>query len=648
MNIRIAKTNVNFLNNYVDVIRFKSEEEQQQFFYIPLLFNSENKDFYNFNFGDGLNTTHIINSYNSIFNYNYLIVELSENEVKKYQYYFITNFEYLSGNRQVRLTLELDVFQTYQFTFSFEPCQILRKPIRMFKNNLISKSSDLLIAENVNEIPKISTIKNKIYFNWLGISESEKTTQLYDWLEKNILCWQYTFVSITDELKYVVGKDAVPSKYFTSKINDTNYNVDTSSNEFFKNGYGVIITPIYKNLQTNHIIIKALDTSKGDVWGGELSQTCFNEFWDNNNKTYIYNIKRSIVPSIELLKEDFEIDTQGNLVFTLKNRNDTYQNLWAVGRGSFVGCWGGTESYINDSVILFGNLQNINNYYISRSINIDLSCNEPKSLSYCQKLKVTCNYNTFEYDLLKINSNVITFAYNEVVTPELTKSYLRLYPQGFYSINYLNNLNGVISNNDTSLLWTNDKYSEYLANNKNFFQQAKFNLFSGMVQDEITSLLPQILNKDLSGSLRSISGYVFDTINTATNLAYSVNNMKNAPASLQNGAGDIFFQEAVDNLQPYYEIYKSTESDLKTFEDYLHAYHYSYNKFEILDISKPIFKRFNFYQAIITTYKNKKLSNIVMNKIIEIFSKGVRVWENVENIFDLTLKNEEVEDNEEL
>ena len=150
----------------------------------------------------------------------------------------------------------------------------------------------------------------------------------------------------------------------------------------------------------------------------------------------------------------------------------------------------------------------------------------------------------------------------------------------------------------------------------------------------------------ISAGVDGVMGNLNNFINTGMNIAstyFNVNNMQNAPASLSNTAGDVFFLENIENLQPYFEVEKAVDSDIKIVKDFLNAYHYGYGKIENLDITKPIFSRFNFYKCNIETFKSQFLPNIIREKIKLIFMNGVRIWENVENLFDLTITNTEVQ-----
>ena len=61
---KIKCTNVNFDNTYNNVVRFKNKEEQQQYFNVASLFEKAQR--VNFDFGNELSTSIVINNYEVI------------------------------------------------------------------------------------------------------------------------------------------------------------------------------------------------------------------------------------------------------------------------------------------------------------------------------------------------------------------------------------------------------------------------------------------------------------------------------------------------------------------------------------------------------------------------------------------------------
>lgn len=654
---KIKCTNVNFDNTYNNVVRFKNKEEQQQYFNVASLFENAHK--FNFDFGNELNTSKIINNYEIIDEalmvknnpYNYLILQIDTDGNITYRYYFITNINYFAGQKQVNLDLELDVFQTFMFDLSFNPCMIERKPL---KKNI--KDSNFLTNEGFNP-PLISKYKDNIKFKWTHHQV------INEWLHENVLCWQYCFISIDGEKKYNIGSDNVPGSFFESLINETETIPAYEQLQARELGYGVIITPIYKKSLSGKIRIvgKKNDTN----YSGYLDIDSYNYFWNTNNKAYIYGIKNSIKPPIEIFNilevADYEIN-DNNLVIYNNNNLPKFTNLWGVKNQAVpsmsYGLIGSETSF--KKVILFGNVQKINEIFESNEINLKAlniidNLEEPKLLDICYNLKISLWGNKYDYNLLKINDiEHIQFLYNEIVTPTITKGYLRLKPIGYYNVPYANNLNGIVASTDNSITYANDKFSEFLANNKNFWMQTTLNIGVNTVQSAIANNVNtamQVASNPtpagaISAGVDGVMGNLNNLINTGMNIAstyFNVNNMQNAPASLSNTAGDVFFLENIENLQPYFEVEKAVDSDIKKVKDFLNAYHYGYGKIENLDITKPIFSRFNFYKCNIETFKSQFLPNIIREKLKLIFMNGVRIWENVENLFDLTIINTEVQ-----
>lgn len=646
--IKIVGTNVQFDNTYSNVVRFKNREEQEQFFNLPSLFQRAKT--INFDFGNEINTRAVVNNYEVIgedyvfkepFNYLILSSEIP-NGTQKYKYYFITNFTYLSGRKQVALDLELDVFQTFMFDLAFNPCLIERKPLKTNINDV-----NFLTKDNLNTPNKRSLEKRFINFKWCQFED------INNWLKENIFCWQYTFISIDGDKKYKIGVDEVSGNYFESNILESESIVSNERYNTRELGYGVIITPIYKNALSKKIRI--IGKKEENYYSGFFDIQAYNDFWLNNNKAYIYGIKNSIKPPVEIFTSlesgSYEINSEGNLLLYNENHLTNFTNLWGVKNQAVpTMSYGLVGSVPNlQKVILFGNVQKINEIFESEEYNLQVNESNPKVLDLCYNLKITNNLTQYNYNLLMLKNNNITFLYNEIITPEISKSYLRIKPEGYYTEAYAFNLNGSISSQDTSVSFANDKFSEFLANNKNFWMQTisnlAFNYFRGTFNNAINagmSLATGNVTEAIGAGVSQI-GNSMNVANNVLNTYFSIDNMKNAPASLALASGNIFFVENIENLQPYFELEQSFDNDITIIKNYLNAYHYSYGKIEELDITKPIFNRFNFYKCNIETFKSKNLINVVREKIKQIFANGVRIWENVEDLFNLTIENKEIE-----
>lgn len=108
---------VNFSNDYQHVVYFNNQDEQRRYFQHRVL-----KSFYDYsqirkNWALKVNDT-IVNAEK----WNYLFFM----QGGRTYYYFITNVEYVS-DETVKLTLELDVMQSYMWDYALQPCFVERE-----------------------------------------------------------------------------------------------------------------------------------------------------------------------------------------------------------------------------------------------------------------------------------------------------------------------------------------------------------------------------------------------------------------------------------------------------------------------------------------------------------------------------------------
>ena len=137
---QIALTSVAFDNSYSNVLRFDTRGEQEAYFKVNTLFSSTTPVKVNFKVGS-LFATNVVydgpaDAYiNELLNQNYCIIKDNTADAPiKYYYYFITNAEQDCDNR-IKLSLELDIFQTYYIDIEFGDSVIFKAHLNRFIDN---------------------------------------------------------------------------------------------------------------------------------------------------------------------------------------------------------------------------------------------------------------------------------------------------------------------------------------------------------------------------------------------------------------------------------------------------------------------------------------------------------------------------------
>lgn len=99
------------------------------------------------------NTIQIGTNINNLFLINYCMIQNTFNNKSKWMYYFITNKTYINDN-VTECTLQLDVYQTYLFAFTFGSCYVIREHC-----NIADDTYDK------NFVPEKITVKPQLYYD---------------------------------------------------------------------------------------------------------------------------------------------------------------------------------------------------------------------------------------------------------------------------------------------------------------------------------------------------------------------------------------------------------------------------------------------------------------------------------------------------
>lgn len=617
-------TNVKFNNSYKNAPYFASEADRNE----KLIVNQFNNLTYNFNFGNMLTTSCVVNLYN---NENYMIVKHGDN----LYFYFVTNCDYISVN-QWRLRLELDVISQFccgiHSNQSVAKCYVERAHIDRFRdigNNrvIFNVNNSTPAIESEMNFEKITKRRNEIKIKYSA------NDQLNTWLQENVIGWQYMYIDAHHNYKATgssSGYATVPyPQEYEKAYAKRYYNVGGT---LFTDEYALCCTPIYKNTNRAIYINDNLNKIRTKIDGLEWFRK------QNEDNNYIYNIKYSVAPPFDF---DVYIDSfyisENNLFINQTCLQDPSNNLFTYfDFGTFdVDSFGNVEKrdgYLYRQHSLFTNLNyaetsceqiNTNRRFVfnknelkgSRSVDF-----EPKILVDCKTVTLRDSSNgEYVYPALHVGNNVIQPYYNESKSITNNNYYLRLGDSGIIPKSDKSNWNGVVNTVDFSQQIANNNYASFIANNKNF-----------------------LLTKGLENVSRIVSGNMMGAAGDMYNVWQGLDNLQNKPNSMKNTNDSVELNLIVnDGLKLYVDEDEARDVDIYRYYNYLYSNGYRINRYDYINNYIHTRYYFNFIKAQID-FININVPDIIENKIKDVFRNGVRLWNQYDAMYNYENENREI------
>lgn len=656
-NYQIALTNVDFDNSYENCLRFDSRAEQEAYFKVNTLF--VNLPLVNLDFGTLLTTQIVVKRSvipTKLMSYNYLIVkDNSENKDLSYLYYFINNIRYDTDD-QVIIDVELDVINTYLIDVDFSNCFIEKAHLNRFVENsdgTISfdgtSNSQLFETEDALNLPKRLTKRTKLKL------KATKNGTADEWLNNNVAFWVYIYV----DKKYQYNVQDLTYKIQHQTTLDENGTVQVyalPNGSFYTSEYGVIAYPIYKS--NKRLFVYRWDANF--KWLLKISEDALGWFKSkNNNTSYFYNLKFSLIPPFELSYLNCEVNNNGDLIINTPagDNNNKYMQLInthvilagasdeqldnLTGEGLITNVWQNianieTENYVIDTKYRF-----TKNEIVGANKNIKFN---PKLLGEnFRELVITTQGETFTYDVQKLNDHIIKFLYTEPLQPEITKYYYRLKaPQGLYVEDTAQNYMGVVGSVDNGQAIANDQFSNYLANNKNFWLQSNIKIAEKTTGGIIGGAVAGFKTGGIVGAITGAVGGSVMGVTDLINRELTVDNMKNAPQMLKNANGNVIFNMFVNDLALYVEEYDALDNEKEIVNDAMFKNGFTVNRLGNIKDYLNIRVYFNYVRARVENITSHlQLSNSVRQKFKNIFANGVRFWNVTEQLFKYDKENYE-------
>lgn len=668
LNFQAVLTNVKFDIDCRNVLYFENREAQENYFSVASLFSSAQS--INFNAGSLIETTIIYQvqeneSINDILSKNYCIIkDNNENATLKYYYYFIKNIMQDSGN-QVKVWLELDIFQTYFIDIEFSDCEILKAHLNRFIDNgdgTVSfngeTNSSLFENEELKNFPK-RLKKRETYVLTSdriggGLVPSEISSSTLEIMDNNFITWVYVYLN-KSVLNVEFSGTGFPTnaKVFREQVNEDYmimpyvllaFPLMKTSSKFYidmQRRFQLTYTWDFRSFLAN--VIPQIQSYILDI---RLSQTAP---FPNMNYFDQYIFKGS-TESETITIEDLE---------SQEHSNNTFAEFFPLGKTT--NSSGSMACIIYTHIIDTDNEFNLKSGMNSRTVETEIqySFNKNEIIGSLKNKKfnpklLSTNFkeirvgqglgNPFIYDAQKMNTNKMLLLWRESLVPGITRSFVACInndlekENSIYNEKTFESLLGASISQDTSFPYSENQLQNYLANNKNFFLQNSINrikdLSAGITGAGINAAA-QNYGAAISGAVGSVSNLITSIINEQL----TVDNLKNAPESYQNLNGNPSLTLGINDNKTYVEIWEALENELEIANDFMCQYGFTVNKIANIKQFVNTRKYYNYIKANIQETSGINISRIVHERFKEMFARGVRFW-NVDS-FSYDLENYE-------
>lgn len=143
-------------------------------------------------------------------------------------------------------------------------------------------------------------------------------------------------------------------------------------------------------------------------------------------------------------------------------------------------------------------------------------------------------------------------------------------------------------------------------------------------------VISQAASGKAAGAVGSGISAGLDVAQTLIDRSMTVDNMKNAPDQLKNANGNVIFNMFATDLGLYVEKYSALEGDLKTANDFMNLYGFTFNSIANVKDYAHIRKYHNYVKAQLQGIVGN-ISNTARDDLRQRFASGIRFW-NQDNI----------------
>lgn len=567
---------------------------------------------------------------------NYAVVKVVSATKTQYFYYFIENAT-IGADGCVMVDLKMDTVQTFFFNpeITFSDCLIERAHLNRFvpvegdptKVKFVTDpASKIYNSEEGLNFPKRLVDRQKLKLKFTGNDEVD------EWLNENVAYWVYVFIDSSHKYKTT---SLSSHKEDESSILPTLNNGDNG----VRGATAAYSYPVYKGEKV--IYFQLYGTDKLYQLGSNDARQAFEVF--NNDTSYYYSVKISILPPFDVMTAMYRVGINGNLAIYVENRDEGNVSFCDnkgkhVGDATIIGVW---EIFKFTGLIWTVRQQTKKTmlvpYILSENAAFEKSevtKQQSPQLAYNPKLNsqnfkeitiTSSSGDSFSYDIQKLNEDSVTFEYSEAIVPEITKYYMRVQGgTGLYAEGTDENYTGLVGSTDNSLAYANDQYAAYIANNKNFYLQSNMKMGASAAQSGI-GIISDLLTGNIAGAVKSGLSAGIDLATSAIDRDMTIDNMMNAPDQLKNANGNVIFNMLCTDLGLYVEKYSALEGDLKTANDFMNLYGFTFSGIANVKDYVHIRKYHNYVKAQLQSIKGN-VSNTVRADLRQRFTSGIRFW----------------------
>lgn len=531
-----------------------------------------------------------------------------------------------------------------------------------------SLSSPLYVSEGLPTTSKRLIRRTKLSLE--PDLERDGDNTLNKWFSDNILCWEYVYL-VRDHkynIKQIDGSgtaqlDMQPIQSAIAGAIDVQ-RTTTSSSKGLSGVLCCICAPVYakqvddKNDTSDQLAIKTSDTNSIYITRQGIEQ-----FLDSNNNTsYVLARKMSIKPPLPV--DSYDMVTSLNYEYghsTYLQPDSTYNTLYMCGSsedstlvttrliasGTMVINTGSTtvggspkqlgviyKTLDVDEVYTQLGSAPLTRYYLTTnsfdfSKKLTYKVNDiitgevadktlnPKLLTPdCYEINISINGQSYTYNYLQLGTESNKVRYTEALTPDVTRAYARMNDlSGVYIPETADNLTGLVTSEDNSLMVDNDQLSAMLAQNKNYYLQNSIN-----IGGEIMGSIGKIATGNIGAGLSGLVG----AGKAALDIGLTTDNMRQAPNSVSNANGSAYQAVMVAAPAIYLEEYDILDIDAKTLNDYIHKYGYKYGKIDKISKYTHIRKWWDYLECEVDSIR-LEISNIEKMRLKERL-RSIRLW----------------------
>lgn len=696
MNYKIAVTSVNFDKNYDNVIRFNSKTERNAYFNIPAIF--EDVPVCNFNASSLLRTSvtarfDAATDLTQLLMSNYCIVQNVEKPEEIY-FYFVLSAEQKSGST-IQLQLEIDIFQTFYLDVDFSECFINRAHLDRFNEEVEEKSNGAYVtfksgdtednllyeSEDIEEPPKRIVSRGKVTWNIFPDNDSANS-----FLSSHVIAWVYVYIAANENFQIKDGDN--PLNY---NDNYPGLNLYRQKNENAAVGGGPTIYD-YKGGYTTPsrlFVVPIVEYGYTVKLGNKIWDTVTLQEFIRYSSPYIHSIKLSLMPpffhtdiygnkttitasvdvgsatiTINLPSVDLGSKPDVNYLgtFNIDNPDHVALKVWALPLKPQEGYF-----YPQLDADLITSSDTIRIEDILNSTH-DPQFNPKMYNDTFRELQIsTPDGKTYAYSFQKLNAykTKINIKYIENLTADTTRMFAYVddpnNPDNLYTKLLGKAYVGALSSADFAMPYSSDQLVEYLAQNKNFYEQTKYNAFMEHMKRMLSGFMgigPSVTKGFASGGpIGALFGWAtgmqqafsdslisgMSSAQTMKNMEYTADNLRSAPDIVKEASGSAIFNLTLREFQLNVDIYEPLKADKVRINDFMHRYGYTVQRLGKIKDYDHIRHYFNFVMAEVEEVLSDtvNISLDVRDMFKQAFAHGVRFWNPEATMYDFDPENYE-------